>query len=142
MQRTGANVAEAIAHVTPAARRRDAEALLALFAEVAGREPEMWTGGIIGFGACHYRYPTGTEGDSPILGFAPRKRASTVYLLDGVDAHTEQLTMLGEHSTGVGCLYLPDLAKLDVEVLRSILASSFEHVQAEKTSYGSLTVID
>ena len=44
------------------------------------------------------RYPTGTEGDSGLLGFAPRSTATTVYLLDGVDAHEDALAELGPHT--------------------------------------------
>ena len=71
MERTGRSVEEFVAQVTPAKRRRDAETLTALLQEISGREPELW-GTIIGFGSCHYRYPTGNEGDMPVLAFAPR----------------------------------------------------------------------
>ena len=69
MKKTGGSVGAFIADVTPAKRRRDAETMVALMSEVTGREPELW-GTIIGFGSCHYAYPTGTEGDSPIAAFA------------------------------------------------------------------------
>ncbi|WP_431864872.1 DUF1801 domain-containing protein [Microbacterium paraoxydans] len=88
MQPTGDDVAGLIARSSPAVRRRDAETLTALLQDITGREPQTW-GSIIGFGSCHYRYPTGTEGDSGILSFAPRKAATTIYLLDGVDAWVE-----------------------------------------------------
>ncbi|MES2866888.1 MAG: DUF1801 domain-containing protein, partial [Actinomycetota bacterium] len=65
MKQTGSNVAALIAAAAPASRRRDAETLTALMQEISGREPAVW-GTIIGFGSCHYRYPTGTEGDMPI----------------------------------------------------------------------------
>lgn len=110
-----------------------------MLGEVTGRSPEMWSGGIIGFGVCHYRYPTGTEGDSPILGFAPRKRACTIYLLDGIDAHAADLAALGAHSRGVGCLYIPDLAAVDAAVLRRILTASLALVAG--TGDGSLTIL-
>ncbi|WP_159501996.1 DUF1801 domain-containing protein [Microbacterium sp. 18062] len=142
MHRTGGDVAATIAQVTPAARRRDAERLAALLADVTGREPELWSGGIIGFGACHYRYPTGAEGDSPIVGFAPRKRACTLYLLDGIDAHAADLAVLGPHSTGVGCLYVSDLGAVDEAVLRRILTTSFDSVGSVDDADGILTVID
>ena len=103
MQPTGDDVAGLIARATPAIRRRDAETLTALMQEVSGREPATW-GTIIGFGSCHYRYPTGTEGDSGLLGFAPRKAATTIYLFDGADAHADALAQLGPHTTGAGCL--------------------------------------
>ena len=128
-----------LAKVTPAKRRRDAETLVEVIREATGREPELW-GTIVGFGSCHYRYPTGTEGDSPIVGFAPRKNASTIYLLDGIAAHADDLARLGPHTTGVGCLYLADVAAIDVEVLRSIVSGSFRRVGAGDLESTSITV--
>jgi len=121
---TGDDVAGLIARSSPAIRRRDAETLTALMQEITGREPATW-GTIIGFGSCHYRYPTGTEGDSGLLGFAPRKAATTIYLFDGVAAHTEALAALGPHTTGAGCLYIKDLEQIDQAVLRGILEASY-----------------
>ena len=106
-------------------RRRDAEALLALMARVTGESPHMWGPSIIGFGEYHYKYASGREGDAPAAGFAPRKAATTVYLPDGVSAYPEQLARLGDHSTGVGCLYLKDLGKIDLGVLEQIIDSSY-----------------
>lgn len=125
MERTGGDVAATIAAVTPAVRRRDAEALVALMGEVTGLEPELWTGRIVGFGEYHYRYDSGREGDSPAVGFAPRSAATTVYLPDGVGAHEEALGRLGPHTTGVGCLYLKRLDDVDLDVLREIVAASY-----------------
>ena len=139
MKPTGGSVGAFIAAVTPERRRRDAETLTALMQEVSGREPVLW-GTIIGFGSCHYRYPTGTEGDSGILGFAPRKAASTIYLFDGVDAHAEALARLGAHTVGKGCLYIKDLDKVDLDVLRGILERSKAWVEAGGTDQVQLTV--
>ena len=124
MQPTGGSVAAHIAGVTPAKRQRDAETLIALMREISGREPELW-GTIIGFGSCHYRYPTGTEGDMPILAFAPRKTSSTIYL-DDAGAHADALATLGPHTTGAGCLYLKDLEQVDEAVLRGILQATYD----------------
>jgi len=123
MQPTGGSVAALVAGATPAKRRRDAETLIALMREISGREPELW-GTIIGFGACHYRYPTGTEGDMPILAFAPRTTSSTVYL-DDTGAHTDALAKLGPHTIGASCLYIKDLEQIDQAVLRGILEASY-----------------
>ena len=139
MQPTGDDVAGLIARSSPAVRRRDAETLTALLQDITGREPQTW-GSIIGFGSCHYRYPTGTEGDSGILSFAPRKAATTIYLLDGVDAHPEALGALGPHTTGVGCLYLKDLDEVDLVVLRGILERSRAWVESGGDARMQLTV--
>ncbi|MDP3952800.1 DUF1801 domain-containing protein [Microbacterium sp.] len=140
MKQTGSNVAALIAAATPAIRRRDAETLTALMQEVAGREPAAW-GSIIGFGSCHYRYPTGTEGDMPILAFAPRKTATTIYL-DDTERHSEALGDLGPHTVGKGCLYVKDLEKVDLDVLRDILESTLAWVESGGTPEIELTITD
>jgi hypothetical protein len=106
-------------------RRRDAETLLDLMSRVTGERPLMWGASIIGFGIYHYKYASGREGDAPAAGFSPRKAASTIYLPDGVGAYPDQLARLGEHTTGVGCLYVKDLDTIDLGVLEEILDSSY-----------------
>lgn len=140
MKKTGGSVAAFIAGVTPERRRRDAETLVALMQEVTGREPELW-GTIVGFGACHYRYPTGTEGDVPIAAFAPRKQATTVYLLSTAD-YDDELAQLGPHDTGAGCLYMKDLEQVDTDVLRGIIAEDYRRLLAGETGSAVFTVTD
>ncbi|WP_019181935.1 DUF1801 domain-containing protein [Microbacterium yannicii] len=140
MKKTGGSVAAFVAGVTPAKRQRDAETMIALMSEVTGREPELW-GTIVGFGSCHYRYPTGTEGDVPIAGFAPRKQATTVYLLDTAE-HSSQLAELGPHETGAGCLYIKDLEAVDADVLRRIVAEDYRRVLAGDIENVEFTVTD
>jgi hypothetical protein len=110
--------------VTPEKRRRDAETLVAMMGRVTGESPRMW-GTIVGFGDYHYKYASGREGDTAAVGFSPRKAATTVYLVDGVDRYQEQLQRLGPHTTGVGCLYLKDLERVDLAVLEQIVSESY-----------------
>jgi hypothetical protein len=140
MEKTGQSVLEYVAGVTPARRRQDAETLLELFADVSGHEAEMWSSSIVGFGSCHYRYPTGTEGDMPILAFAPRKASMTVYAF--TDKHAEQLARLGDHTSSVSCIYIKDLSKVDLDVLREILADSLAWTVAGGDEYATITVQD
>lgn len=85
---------------------------------------------MIGFGTYHYRYASGREGDAPAASFAPRKAATTVYLMDGVAAHEEDLAALGPHTSGVGCVYITDLEACDLDVLRRIVARSYATLTA------------
>jgi hypothetical protein len=110
--------------VTPEKRRRDAEKLLELMTRVTGEPPQL-RGSIIGFGQYHYKYQSGREGDVAAAGFAPRKAATTIYLVDGVGRYEQQLERLGPHTTGVGCLYIKDLDKIDLSVLENIVAESY-----------------
>lgn len=114
--------------VPSAVRRRDARTLWDLMERVTGAPPRMFGASIIGFGEYRYEYPSGRSGHAPAAGFAPRKAATTVYLADGVGAHEELLAGLGPHSTGVGCLYLKDLDKVDLAVLEEVVRRSWATV--------------
>lgn len=141
MHTTDTSLADFLDAVTPPVRRRDAETLIEVMSALTGRSPRLW-GTIIGFGACHYRYPTGNQGEMPLLSFSPRKGASTIYLIDGVAAHEHQLAALGPHTTGAGCLYLKDLGKVDLAVLREILDESMAFAIGGGSELVTITVTD
>ena len=131
MTPTDEDVDAFVDRVASPVRRRDAETLLALYERITGQPPCMWGPSIIGFGAYHYVYASGRSGDAGAAGFSPRKAATTIYLPDGVEAYAADLERLGEHSTGVGCLYLKNLEAVDLSVLESILVRSYERASAE-----------
>lgn len=110
--------------IVSAKRRRDAGTLLTLMSEATGEEPSLH-GSLIGFGMYHYRYASGREGDAAAAAFAPRRAATTIYLLDGVAEHRDELARLGPHTTGVGCIYVKDLEACDLDVLRGIITRSY-----------------
>ena len=128
---TGAagGAAEWIETSAPESKRADARVLDALFRRVSAWEPEMWGGGIVGYGRYHYRYASGHEGDAPRIGFSPRKAKHSLYLLrsgGGADAQFEALlARLGKHSRGAGCLYVNKLADIDLAVLEELVALSW-----------------
>ncbi|MFF2388189.1 DUF1801 domain-containing protein [Agromyces sp. NPDC058104] len=115
--------------VTHRVRRRDAATLLALMERVTGEAAYMWGPSIVGFGEYHYRYESGREGTTPAAAFSPRKAASTVYLVPGLTERPELLERLGPHTTGVGCLYVKDLADVDLDVLAELVRESYEFAQ-------------
>jgi hypothetical protein len=116
--------------VSGATRRRDADTLLDLFGRITGQPARLWYSSIIGFGSYHYRYESGREGDAGAAGFSPRKASTTIYLPEGVAAHTEALGRLGAHKTGLVCLYITNLDKVDLDVLEGILTESYRKVSA------------
>jgi hypothetical protein len=115
-----------IASVADERRRADAEQLCELMAKATGTEPVMWGPAIVGFGSYHYRYASGREGDSPAVGFSPRKQALTLYLPQGFEAHAASLAKLGPHTTGKGCLYLKRLSDVDKPTLRKMIQAEFK----------------
>ncbi|MBU4213165.1 MAG: DUF1801 domain-containing protein [Actinobacteria bacterium] len=121
-----ADVAAFIATVPDQVRRADAERLVVLMREATGEAPQLWGSSIIGFGTTHYRYATGREGDTVAVGFAPRARASVLYLCGQLDQYAELLAHLGPHRRGKGCLSIPRVGAVDVEVLTQVVRLSYE----------------
>ena len=128
MRRTGASVEGFLAGVPDGQRREDARRLCAMMAQITGEQPAMWGTSIIGFGAYHYRYASGREGDWPAVGFSPRKQALTIYVSGGFDGYDDLLTKLGPHSTGKSCLYLKRLSDVDEQTLRALIAGGFRQL--------------
>jgi hypothetical protein len=106
-------------------RRSDAHLLVDLMREVTGQPAVMWGTAIIGFGSRHYRYPSGREGDTMAVGFAPRKAQSVLYLTGGLSEYEDLLAQLGQYQTGKGCLYLKRVDQADTQALRDIVARSY-----------------
>jgi hypothetical protein len=106
-------------------RRGDARLLVDLMREVTGQPPVMWGTSIIGFGARHYRYSSGWEGDTAAVGFSPRKAQTVLYLTGGMDEYEDLLARLGQHQTGKGCLYLKRVNQTNTQALRDIVARSY-----------------
>ncbi|MBE0564507.1 MAG: DUF1801 domain-containing protein [Krumholzibacteria bacterium] len=110
-------------------RRRDCKSLAALMRKVTGCRPRMWGESIVGFGSYHYKYASGHEGDSCVLGFSSRKADITVYLVPGFGGAEPLLAKLGKHRKGKGCLYLKRLEGVDLAVLEQLLVRSVEETR-------------
>jgi hypothetical protein len=106
------------------ALKEDCLALTRLMEEVSGQPPVMWGSSIVGFGNYHYKYESGREGDMPVIAFSPRKQAITIYLKGYLGKYTQELSVLGKHKTGKGCLYIKAMKEIDPAVLRKILSMS------------------
>lgn len=101
-------------------RRADAFVLLELFERVTQRPPVMWGDAIVGFGRYQYTNTSGTY-DWLMTGFAPRKQNNTIYVMQGFDNYGEDLAKLGQVKTAKSCLYITNLAKIDLEQLEKFL---------------------
>jgi len=106
------------------ARRADCELLANLMARATKHPPRMWGTGIVGFGSHHYRYDSGREGDTCVVGFSSRKGDISVYGLRAAANAEELLSRLGKHKSGKGCLYIRRLADVDLKVLEKLVADA------------------
>ena len=107
-------------------KRKDSFGLLKMMEEISGEPAKMWGKDIVGFGSYHYVYASGREGDWMLSGFSPRKASITLYLMAGFDQLGDELSSLGKHKVGKGCLYVKSLSDIDEKVLRKMIKKSIE----------------
>lgn len=119
-----ASVIEFIENVENPKKREDAYQLLDLFTETTGYQAKMWGPSIIGFGAYHYKYDSGHEGDAPLVGFSPRKAKISLYFATGDTKREELLKKFGKHTSGKACVYINKVADIDVTILKELINQS------------------
>ena len=110
-------------------KKEDAFKLLNLMKSATHEEPRMWGDSIIGFGAYHYKYESGREGDWFITGFSPRKNNFSVYIMPGFSRYDDLMKDLGKHKTGKSCLYINRLSEINSDVLRNLISESFTYMK-------------
>jgi hypothetical protein len=116
--------------------RADCFALVEMMQKVSKSEPVMWGSAIVGFGAYHYVYDSGREGDMILIGFSPRKQYISIYLMGGLNKVEEELPKLGKHKVGGGCLYIKSLSDVNVTVLKNIFTKAYREAQRTKAQKG------
>jgi Domain of unknown function (DU1801) len=117
---TDAAVAQYLAQIEGDERRQDCVALAALMTKVTKHPPQMWGVAIVGFGVLKYKYESGREGETCVLGFASRKGDISVYGTASAPLHATLLAKLGKHKMGKGCLYIKRLSDVDLGVLEQL----------------------
>jgi len=126
------SVVDFINTVADDTKRNDCFRLIEIFQNQTGLEPKMWGSSIVGFGSCHYKYESGHEGDMPIVSFAPRAAAISLYLYADPDKKTALLQKMGKIKTGKGCIYVKKLADINIDILKELISVSVAYVQSRK----------
>ena len=122
-KRNEASVADFLAGVKDAQRRRDCQAISKLMQAATGEPPQMWGAGIVGFGQARF-VGKSREVDWFKVGFSPRKGDLTLYFGLNLDPLQAELTKLGRHKRGKGCLYLRSLDDVDLRVLQRMIVKA------------------
>jgi hypothetical protein len=97
----------------------------------------MWGTSIIGYGSYHYGYESGREGDMCRAGFSPRKGNIVLYLMGGYSDSATQSKMdglrgtLGKHKAGASCLYINNLADVDIKILRQMVSLDLAYMDSK-----------
>ena len=121
---TEASVESYLAAIDDEARREDCRTLDRLMTQATKAKAKMWGTSIVGYGSYHYKYESGHEGDSCVVGFSSRKGDISLYLVASFPGSEELFAKLGRHKRGKACLYLRKLADVDLAVLEQLIAGS------------------
>lgn len=130
---TGQNdrsVEDYIASLNDEQTAKDSQVLLDMMQRTSGHEPKLYNAGTIGFDTYHYKYDSGREGDSFVIGFYPRKGKITVYMMDGTARYSELLAKLGKHTTTGYCIYVKRLSDVGLPILEQIVQKSYDYIKA------------
>jgi hypothetical protein len=110
-------------------KKVDSFQLIKLMTKWSGFEPRMWGPTIIGFGAYHYKYASGHEGDAPIIGFSPRKAAFSLYVYSKTEKSDKLLEEFGKFKMGKACIYVNKLADIHIPVLEKLCQETIKYLE-------------
>ena len=113
-------------------KKQDSLALMNLMREHTGYDPKMWGPTIIGYGTYHYKSEKSRqEGDWPLVGFSPRKAAISLYVYSDAPGQEELLEQFGKYTMGKGCIYIKKLSDINIEVLKEMISSNIDFLEAK-----------
>jgi hypothetical protein len=130
---TKASVEDYFSAIKDQDRRQDCRALAKLMTKATKNQPKMWGPSIVGFGSYHYKYDSGREGDSCLVGFSSRANAISIYLTESIPGRDKLLAKLGKHKMAKACLSIARMSDVDLKVLEQLIVSS---VAERKHRYG------
>jgi hypothetical protein len=130
---TEASVDSYLSAIEDADRQMDCRTLSALMEKVSGEPARMWGLSIVGFGSYHYKYASGREGDSCLVGFSSRKSEISLYLASDLAAKVDLLAKLGKYKTGKGCLYIHRMEDVDQTVLTELIREALAEHRSKKS---------
>ena len=118
---TDTDVKAFMATVVDPKRKADCQALIKLMKGITQAEPVLWGASVVGFGSHTYRFPSGRTTDRFVVGFSPRKKDLSLYVMPSLSGFGDLLSRLGPHRCGKACLYVNTLADVDAKVLKELL---------------------
>lgn len=113
--------------IQPNQRKEDCLLIFQLMEEITKQKPKIWGKDMLGFGTYTYKTAGGKQGEWFVTGFASRSKYISIYLLAGFEGELKSdLTQLGKHKLGKGCLYINRLADIDLDVLKILIEKSYQ----------------
>ena len=121
---TGESIADYIAAIPDAERRKDCAALARLMEKATTEKPKMRGTSIVGFGSDRDKYDSGREGDSCVAGFSSRKGDISIDVVADFPGMDKRLAKPGKHKPSGGCLSIRRLADVDLAALERLVAGA------------------
>jgi len=109
-------------------KKQDSLQLINLMKKWSGFEAKMWGPTMIGFGRYHYKYASGHEGDSMLIGFSPRKAEFSLYVSAPGNDNKQLLDTLGKFKMGKACIYFKKLADLNIDTLEKLSKATINYI--------------
>ena len=131
-KKTELSVDKFLSTVTDIQKQTDCYSIVEMMRRLTQQEPKMWGSSMVGFGDHHYKYASGHEGDTFIIGFSPRKQAIVLYLTGGIKENPGLIKKLGKVKTGGGCLYINKLADINMDVLEQLMVKTLKGLAKRK----------
>jgi hypothetical protein len=123
---TEINVNSYLATIKSVDQQKDCIEIVNLIEKKIKIKPKMWGEHIIGFGAYHYKYESGREGDAPLFALAARANSIVFYLGSNFKDKDVLLSKFGKYKAGKGCYHIKKLADIDVSVLLQMVVNAIQ----------------
>ena len=137
----GHDAIEAFIASLPEPRRSDMAALHdAIATAVPELRPELSERGSmrgIGYGSYHYRYPTGREGDAPVIALANNKQYISLYVMGAKDDQyvaESYADRLPTANIGKSCVRFRRLDGVDLDVVAQLVRDGLQALRDEPST--------
>ena len=126
---TTQSVSEFLNSIEDKTKIADCRTLGKMMREATGKRAKMWGTSIVGFGTYDYEYASGHEGSWPLVGFSPRSKNLTLYIMPGFSKFDKLMSQLGKFKTGKSCLYIKSLEDVNQKKLKTLIEGSVKHMK-------------
>jgi hypothetical protein len=123
-QPTSQSVSDFLSTVEDKKMRAECRVVAKMMREATGKRARMWGTSIVGFGSYDYKYASGREGSWPIVGYSPRSKNLSIYIMPGFSKFDKLMGQLGNYKTGKSCLYVKTLDDVDQKKLQALIDGS------------------
>lgn len=125
---TAQSVSDFLNTVEDRKMRAECRVIAKMMRDATGKRARMWGTSIVGFSIYNYKYASGREGSWPIVGFSPRSKNLTLYIMPGFSNFEKLMSRLGKYKTGKSCLYMKSLEDGDQKKLNALIDGSVRYM--------------